>query len=325
MRAVIVREFGGPEVMRVEDIEPLRPGPGDVVVRIRAAGVNPVDAYVRTGTYARKPALPYVPGGDGAGEVEGVGPDITAFKPGDRVYVANDNVALLGAGTYAEQARCAQAMVHRLPAGVSFAQGAAVGVPYATAYQALFGRAAARPGETVLVHGATGGVGLAAVQLARAHGLHVIGTGGSDEGLTLLREQGVELAVDHAAPDYLTEVKAATGRRGVDIVLEMAAHINLDNDLAVVARRGRVVIIGSRGRIEIDPRRTMGPDASILGMALFNVPPAELSAMHLALVAGLENGTLRPLVGREFPLAEAPRAHEAVLGTRARGKIVLTT
>lgn len=323
MRAVLVRAFGGPEVLRVEDVEAMTPGSADVIVRVRACGVNPVDTYVRTGTYARKPSLPYVPGGDGAGEVEAVGSAVRGFTPGDRVYIANDNIALLGAGTYAEQARCAPAMLHRLPSRVSFAQGAAIGVPYATAYRSLFMRAGARAGDTVLVHGATGGVGIAAVQLARAHGLRVIGTGGTADGLALLLEQGVDLALNHTETDYLSAVMSATDGRGVDIVLEMAAHINLDRDLGVLARGGRVVIIGSRGRVEIDPRQTMGRDAAILGMTLFSVTPAELAAIHMALVAGLENATLQPMVGREWSLAEAPQAHEAVLTTRARGKMVL--
>lgn len=319
----MVREFGAPEVMRVEDVASLTPGTDDVIVRVRAAGVNPVEAYARTGTYARKPQLPYVPGGDGAGEVEAVGSGVKGFKPGDRVYIANDNVALLGAGTYAEQARCSPAMLHRLPERASFAQGAAIGVPYATAYRSLFMRAGARAGETVLVHGATGGVGIASVQLARAHGIRVIGSGGSSEGLALLRGQGVDLAVNHNEPDYLSAVMAVTEGRGVDVVLEMAAHINLDKDLGIVAKGGRIVIIGNRGRVEIDARQAMSRDAAVLGMTLFNVTPTELAAIHQALVAGLDNGTLQPIIGRELPLAEAPRAHEAVLTSRAHGKIVL--
>src|SRR5262245_29006572 len=262
MRAIVVREFGGPSVMKLDDVDTPKPGANDVVVRVRAAGVNPVDAYARTGHYARKPPLPYTPGSDGAGEVESVGANVSGLRAGDRVYIAGDNVALLGAGTYAEYALCSPAMVHRLPARISFAQGAAMGVPYLTAYRSLFIRANARPGETVLVHGATGGVGIASVQLARAHGMRVSGSGGTDKGLQLLRSQGVELAVNHRETGYLDAVMQATGGRGVDLVLEMAAHINLDKDLGVLARNGRVVIIGSRGRVEIDPRQTFARDAA---------------------------------------------------------------
>src|SRR5262245_11313512 len=164
MRAIVVREFGPADVMKLETVPTPSPGPKQVLVRIRAAGVNPVETYIRAGTYARKPSLPYTPGADGAGLVESVGADVQTFKHGDHVYIAGDNVtAVAGAGTYAEYAVCSEAMVHRLPPQVSFDQGAAMGVPYGTAYRALFMKAAAKPGETVFVHGATGGVGTAAV------------------------------------------------------------------------------------------------------------------------------------------------------------------
>lgn len=323
MRAILVREFGGPDVMRLENVPTPKPGPSDVLVKVRAAGVNPVEAYIRAGTYARKPAVPFIPGADGAGEVESVGSEVTDFKRGDRVYIAGDNVSVAGAGTYAEYALCSRAQLHRLPPRVSFGQGAAMGVPYATAYRALFIRANARPADTVLVHGATGGVGIAAVQIAHAHGMRVIGSGGTERGLELVREQGAEVVVNHREPSYLDEVMRATSGRGVDVVLEMAAHINLDKDLTVLAPHGRVVVIGNRGRVEIDPRQTMGRDAAILGMTLFNADPAELASIHAALVAGLANGSLNPVVAREMPLADAPHAHEAIMEPGALGKIVL--
>jgi NADPH2:quinone reductase len=323
MRSIRVHEFGGPEVMRLESVQDLKPGANQALVRIRAAGVNPVDAYVRTGTYARKPALPYTPGSDGAGEIEAVGADFKAFGRGDRVYIAGFGANAGGAGTYAEYALCTADQLYRLPKRASFAQGAALGVPYATAYQALFHRAQARPAETVLVHGATGGVGIAAVQLAHARGLTVVGSGGTENGLKTVREQGADVVVNHTAPNYLDEIKAATGGRGVDVVIEMAAHVNLDKDLSLLAPKGRIVVVGNRGRVEIDARQAMGRDAAILGMTLFNASPAEVVSIHAALIAGLENGTLNPVIGREMPLADAARAHEAVMGSGALGKIVL--
>jgi NADPH2:quinone reductase len=323
MRAILVREFGGPDVLRLENVPTPKLGPADILVRLRAAGVNPVETYIRAGSYARKPVPPFIPGADGAGDVEAVGSEITDLKRGDRVYVAGDNISVAGAGTYAEYALCTRAMLHRLPPHVSCSQGAALGVPYATAYRALFIRAAARPAETVFVHGATGGVGLAAVQLARAHGIRVVGSGGTERGLQLVRDQGADAVVNHREPNYLDEVMRATDGRGVDVVLEMAAHINLDKDLTVLAPHGRVVVVGNRGRVEIDPRQTMGRDAAILGMTLFNAGPAELVSIHAALVAGLANRSLNPVVGREMPLADAPRAHEAIVEPGALGKIVL--
>src|SRR5205814_88490 len=229
-----------------------RPGLGQVLVLMHAIGVNPVETYIRAGTYARLPELPYTPGNDGAGVVEQVGADVSEFKAGDRVYTAGSVT-----GAYAEFALCKKEQVHPLPANVSFAQGAAMGTPYATAYRGLFQRADAKPGETVLVHGASGGVGTAAVQLARARGLRAFGTAGSDEGRKLVREQGADEVFDHRAPEHFIQIMNATGGRGVDVILELLANVNLGKDLTILAKGGRVAIIGSRGRVEIDPRDVM--------------------------------------------------------------------
>jgi NADPH2:quinone reductase len=313
-----VQEFGGPEQLRLEEISDPQPASGQVLVRVHAVGVNPVDVYIRTGNHAVKPELPYTPGMDGAGVVEAVGEGVTRVKTGDRVYVAGSQ-----SGTYAELTLCDEQQVHPLPASLSFAQGAGVGVPYATAYRALFLRAHAMPGETVFVHGATGGVGLAAVQLARAAGMRVIGTGGTEEGRQLALSEGAHAVLDHRGENYLEELSEMTGGRGVDVVLEMLANVNLNKDLEIVAKKGRVVVIGSRGPVEINPRFTMARDASILGLSLVNATREELSSIHAALVAGLENGTLRPVVGREMALSDAAAAHQAVMEPGAHGKIVL--
>ncbi len=318
MKAIRVHEFGGPEVLRLEEVPTPQPGRGEVLVRIHATGVNPVETYIRAGTYARLPERPYTPGNDGAGVIEQVGPDANEFKPGDRVYTAGSF-----SGTYAEFALCKSEQVHRLPEKVSFAQGAAMGTPYATAYRGLFQRGQAKPGETVLVHGASGGVGTAAVQLARACGLRVLGTAGSDEGDKLARKQGAHEMFDHRAPEHFEQILKATNGRGVDVIVEMLANVNLGKDLTILAKNGRVVIIGSRGSVEINPRDTMQRDADIRGMVLPNTSPAEMASIHAALVAGLENGSLRPVIGKEFPLSEAAQAHRAVMEPGAFGKIVL--
>jgi NADPH:quinone reductase len=323
MKAIRVHEFGGPAVLTLEDIPDPTPAAGEVVVRVWAAGVNPVDAYMHSGTYARKPPLPYTPGQDGAGEIQSVGAGVDEFTPGDRVYISGVGATAAGAGTYAEFARCVPSQLHRLPTRVSFGQGAALGVPYCTAYRALFQRAAARPGETVLVHGATGGVGIAAVELAHARGLTVIGSGGTEKGLAAVRAHGADLTVNHREAGYTEAIMQATGGRGVNLIVEMAAHVNLDRDLALLAKHGRVVVVGNRGRVEIDARQAMGRDAAILGMTLFNATEVDLVEIHAALVHGLESGTLNPVVGRELPLADAARAHEAVMEPGALGKIVL--
>ena len=323
MKAIRVREYGGAAVLKLEDVPDPKAGAGEVVVRVRAAGVNPVDAYIATGTYPRKPPLPYTPGQDGAGEVQSVGAGVTEFAPGDRVYICGVGNTVAGAGTYAELALCTPSQLHRLPARVSFGQGAALGVPYYTAYRALFQRAHAVPGETVLVHGATGGVGIATVELAHARGLVVIGSGGTDAGLAAAREHGADVVVNHRQSGYTDEIMKATGGKGVNLIIEMAANINLDRDLGMLAKYGRVVVVGNRGKTEIDARQAMGRDAAILGMTLFNVTETEFVEIHAGLIAGLANGTLNPVVGREIALAEAPRAHEAVMEPGALGKIVL--
>jgi len=326
MRAIVVRQHGGPEVLKLEELRDPKPGPNQVVVRLRAVGVNPVDVYIRSGAYARTPTLPFIPGSDAAGEIESVGSNVQEFAEGDRVFVhgtAAEHTSGHHGGAYADRAVCAVDQINTLPANVTFAQGAAMGVPYATAYRALIHRGGVRPGDTVLVHGATGGVGLAAVQIAHAHGVRVFGTGGTDRGLLAVRESGAEVVANHRAPKYLDDLMAASGGRGVDVIIEMAAHLNLDKDLGLLAPRGRVVVVGNRGRVEIDPRQAMGRDAAILGMTLFNVSDVEMKSINAYLVAGLANGTLKPVVGREFPLADAGKAQDAVMESGALGKIVL--
>lgn len=318
MKAIRVEEFGGPENLRLREVPDLKPTPGQVVVRMRAAGVNPVDTYIRAGAYPRKPALPYTPGTDGAGTVESIGAGVTRVAIGDRVYTAGSL-----SGTYAELSLCEERSVFRLPANASFAQGAAIHVPYGTAYRALFHRAKAQPGEVVLIHGASGGVGTAAVQLARAAGLCVIGTVGSDRGKKLALAQGAHEVLDHKAPNHFEQALTLTQGRGLDVILEMLANVNLGRDLGILAPRGRVVVIGNRGSIEINPRDAMTRDGSILAMSLWNASPDELFSIHSALIAGLENHSLRPVIGQEIPLADAARAHVAVMQPGAYGKIVL--
>jgi NADPH:quinone reductase len=311
MKAIRVHQFGDPEVMRLEEVPNPKAGHGQVTVRVKAAGVNPVEAYVRSGNYARKPALPYTPGTDAAGIAGSVGEGVTRVKVGDRVYTHGTI-----SGAYAELALCEETQVHPLPSSVAFAQGAALGIPYATAYRALFQRAKVIPGETVLVHGASGGVGVAAVQFAHAAGLNVIGTAGTERGRKLVAEQGAHRVLDHHAPNYLDGITA-------DVIIEMLANANLGKDLTVLAPHGRVVIVGSRGTVEINPREAMARDAEILGMVLFNASEQELAEAHAAIVAGLQRGELRPVVGRELALAEASRAHQLVMEPGSYGKIVL--
>jgi NADPH2:quinone reductase len=318
MKAIRVHQFGGPEQLKLDEIPTPVPSEGQVLVRVRAVGVNPYDTYMRAGTYAIKPHLPYTPGSDAAGLVEAVGPGVTKVKSGDRVYTAQTLT-----GAYAQYTLALEDQVHRLPENISFEQGAAVWVPYGTAYHALHHFAAARAGETLLVHGASGGVGTAALQLGRAIGLTVFGTAGTDKGLDLVKREGAHQAFNHAKAGYQDEIMKATSGRGVDVILEMLANVNLGADLKMLALHGRVIVIGSRGDVTITPRDLMTRRASIRAFTLWAAQPAEVAEIHAGIIAGLENATLRPVVGKQLPLAEAARAHKEVLEPGSSGKIVL--
>jgi NADPH2:quinone reductase len=330
MQAIVIRQFGGPEVMKVE--EAVTPGvkSGTVLVRLHAIGVNPVDTYIRAGAYGSFQGA-FTPGYDGAGVIEAVG-DLTpadvarGLAVGRRVYVARppvDSAPGVFTGTYAQYVLTDAAGVHPLPDKISFAQGAGVGTPYGTAWRALFQRASARAGQTVLVHGASGGVGLAAVQIARAAGMVVIGTAGTPEGLEIVRSNGAAFAANHRDAGYLKQIKAFTGGRGPDVILEMLANVNLQKDLDIIAKFGVVVVIGSRGSLDFAPRGTMAKDASVVGMSLRNAPLGDFAQMHAAVGAGLATGIYTPIVSLELPLAEAARAHARVLEPAVHGKIVL--
>jgi NADPH:quinone reductase len=318
VKAIRVREFGPPDVLALEDVPTPEAAAGQVLVRVHATGVNPYDTYMRSGSYAIKPPLPYTPGSDAAGTIESVGSGVTRVKRGDRVYTANTL-----SGAYAQYALALESQVHPLPERASFSQGAGVWVPCGTAYHALRHFADARGGETVLIHGASGGVGVAAVQIARALGLVVLGTAGTQPGLDLARREGAHQVFDHRQPGYLDAILAATGGRGVDVILEMLANVNLGADLKLLAANGRVIVIGSRGDVTITPRDLMRRRASIRAFTLWDTTATEEREIHTALVAGLENGTLRPIVGKELPLAQAAQAHKDVLAPGAFGKIVL--
>lgn len=317
MKAIRVHQFGDPSVLKLEEVPQPAPAAGQLLVRLHAIGVNPVETYQRSGS---NPAikLPWTPGMDAAGVVEALGSNVTRFTVGDRVYTS-DTVT----GAYAQFTICDANAVHLLPQRLSFSQGAAVNIPYATAYRALFQRAHARAGETVLIHGASGGVGVAATQIARAAGLIVLGTAGTDAGRKLVTEQGAHHVVSHRDAGYLQQILDLTGGRGADVILEMLANVNLAKDLTLLSRNGRVIVIGSRGNVEITPRELMRREADIRGLMLFNATEVELASIHAALGAGFENGTLTPVVGREMPLADAAKAHVAVLEPGAYGKIVL--
>lgn len=318
MKAIVVHEYGEPEVMKVEDVPIPEPSGSQVLVKVEAAGVNPVDTYLRTGIHAHAPKLPYTPGKDAAGFVESAGNEVSKFKPGDRVYTADSLT-----GTYAEYSLCNENQLGRLPENVSFEQGAGVWTPYATAYRALFQKADAKQGETVLIHGASGGVGGAAIQWAKNVGLTVIGTASSDEGKDLVTQHGADAVFDHTDEDHFGDVWEYTDGKGVDVIIEMLANVNLERDFEALGMFGRIVVVGNRGSIQFTPRLAMTKDATIYGMSLFNSSQAARDEIHSAIFDGLSQGFLKPHVSRAFSLEEAPLAHHEVIESKALGKIVL--
>ncbi|XP_074731845.1 quinone oxidoreductase isoform X2 [Strix uralensis] len=286
MRAVRVFEFGGPEVLKLQS-NVLIPDPKEnqVLIKVHACGVNPVETYIRSGNYARKPALPYTPGSDVAGVIESVGEHVTAFKKGDRVFTI-DTIS----GGYADYAVAAANRVFPLPDKLDFRQGAAIGIPYFTAYRALVQKGRAKAGESVLVHGASGGVGIATCQIARAYGLKVLGTAGTEEGMNLVLRNGAHQVFNHREANYIDKIK----------------------------------VVGCRGPIEINPRDTMSKESSIIGVSLFLATEEERRACAAAVLAGVEAGWLSPAVGCGYALGRAAEAHADIIGgAGAAGKVVL--
>ncbi len=323
MRAVRVHKFGGPEELKLEEVPDPVAGPGEILLKIEAIGINPLDTYIRSGVHAICPPLPYTPGGDAAGTVILAGEGVIEFSAGDRVYMA----AAAGGhfdGAMAEMAAVATSEIFHLPENSSFAEGAALGVPYATAYYGLHLRGQAQPGQTVFIHGASGAVGSATVQMARALGLKVIGSAGSQKGCRLVLEQGAHHVLNHLGDGYLDELGSLTGGKGPDLIVEMLANVNLARDLDVVARYGRIVIVGNRGEITINPRTAMMKNVDVVGLALFNASDEQTQLIHAGLRAGLESGILKPVIGRTMALEEAVASHEAVLEPGAFGKIIVT-
>lgn len=314
----MINEFGGPDVLGLAEVETPSPADGQVLVRVKAAGVNPVDTYIRSGIHAVKPKLPYTPGKDGAGVVEAVGPGVLRFAPGDRVYIADTLT-----GSYAEYVLCREDQLGRLPENVSFEAGAGVFTPYATSYRALFQKAGAKIGETILVHGASGGVGIAAVQWAKSAGMRVIGTASSEKGRELATANGADAVFDHSDAGHYAAIMEATAGKGCDVVLEMLANVNLENDFAALAKFGRIVVIGSRGSLEFTPRLAMTKEATILGMSLFNAAPHEMAEIHRAIEDGLQSGVVAPVISETFALGDAAAAHREVIEGKSLGKIVL--
>lgn len=322
MKAIHINEFGGPEQLKLADVTLPQVGAHEVGVTLYAAGVNPSDIYTATGTYAVKPTLPYTPGNDGAGIVTEIGEAVTHIAVGDRVFVAGGQSRVF-TGTFAEQIVCDASSVHRLPENTTFEQGAALGVPAFTAYRALVGRANVQAGQMVLIHGASGAVGLIAVQIAKHLGATVIGTASRAEGKALVQEAGADVVLDHITEETIQSVLDVTDGKGPDVIIEFLANANLQTDLLVVKKRGIIVVIGNRGDITINPRLMMQKECDVRGMVLWNVTADEYAELVTGVTELLEQRAFTPIIGKVFPLAEAATAFAEVSDGASNGKVIV--
>ncbi|KAI1706047.1 zinc-binding dehydrogenase domain-containing protein [Ditylenchus destructor] len=308
MRAAVVRQFGAAENILVESGVPI-PTVDDkqILVQVHSAGVNPVDTYIRSGTYAALPSLPYTPGREGAGIISKVGTNVKNLKVGDRVWF-NQPIT----GSTAQFALTNAELTYPLSERLSFSQAATLGIAFMTAYKALFDKAGAQAGQSLLIHGISGGVGLAASQLAKAHGLRVAGTSSTQQGSKLARQNGAQDVFNHGQENYIAEIKEKFPN-GFDIILEMLANVNLAKDIDLVANHGRIVVIGNRGSIEINPRALMSKEALIIGVMLGLSTTEEYQRIAERLNALIEAGHVSPYVGQHFPLEQIAQAHYAVI------------
>lgn len=321
IRGILVKQFGGPDVLEyVNDISrPSEPVGSQILVRVKSAGVNPVDTYVRSGSYQRLPSLPYCPGYDGAGIVEAIGKEVTKFQVGDRVYWCR-----CVDGSYKELTLTDEMYTFPLHDTLSFQQGAAIGIPYLTAYRALVTKARLKAGETVLVHGASGAVGIASCQTAKHLGAVVIGTAGTEAGMQAVLQNGASTVANHREPGYTDKIKTD---KGIDVIVENLANVNIDKDIELAGLDGRIAVVGCRGKAEIALRAAMLKEVSVQGIYLGKSSQSDYSEMGAFMSQGQADGWLRPLIGQEYPLQQAADAHVEVMAHRisVSGKIVLNT
>jgi len=317
---VRINKFGGPEVLEIEECNIPSPEPREILIKVEAIGINPVETYIRAGTHY-KPNLPLTPGHDASGVIHQIGRDVKNFKVGERVYTSQTLT-----GAYAQYTLTSETGVHKLPEHFTFEQGAAINTPYATAYHAIFQIGRATEGETILVHGASGGVGIACIQLAKSKKLVIIGTAGSEEGLQFVQNLGAHHVLNHRDENHFEKIMKITNNKGVDVVVEMLANVNLAKDLKILAERGRCLIVGSRGPIEIDPRDTMAKRSEILGVALGKATAEEKTIIHQNLYQLFLSNDLNPIISYRYKLSEVAKAHHQIINppsTGILGKLIL--
>ena len=322
MRAIVVDRFLEPHELTVREAPEPAPGRGQLLVDVKAAGCNFFDILMCRGTYQVKPPFPFVPGAEIAGVVAAVGEGVRGFAPGDRVFASS------GLGGFAERALVPAGGAWRLPYAMSFAEGAALPIVYPTSYAGLVHRAALQPGETLLVHAAAGGVGVAAVQIGKALGARVIATAGGADKLEIARREGADVLVDYNQEDFVARVMEETGGKGADVIYDSVGGEVFEKSLKCIAWNGRLLVIGfAGGEIpSVKLNRILLKNIAVVGLhwgAYAKFEPARIPETMQALLALHDKGAIRPEIYRSYPLAEAGAALLALGSRETFGKVVL--
>jgi NADPH:quinone reductase len=323
MRAALCKSLGGPETLVVEEVPPPPLGAGQVRIDIHAAGVNFADILLISGQYQDRPSLPFIPGMEVGGVVREVAQGVTRLKPGDRV------LASVGRGGYAEEVVAEAEIVHRIPDAMDFVTAAGFPVAYSTSHGAFEWRARLKPGETVLVLGASGGVGLTAVEIAKAMGARVIAAAGGAEKLAVAERAGAEHLIDYTREDLRERVKTITGGRGVDVVYDPVGGDAFDQSLRSIAWEGRIIVIGfAAGRIpQIPANLVLVKNIDVIGFfwgSYRRHKPQLMAQSYEQLFRWFEQGKLKPHVSHRLPLAQVAEALNLLKTRKSTGKVVLT-
>ena len=322
MKAVLCRQHGLPDTLELADLPSPEPGPGQVTIAVKAAGVNFPDTLIIQNKYQFKPALPFSPGGELAGTIVAVAPDVKGFAPGQNV------IAFTGWGAFAEVVAADASKLIPIPPGVPFDIAASFVMTYGTSYHALKDRAALKAGESLLVLGAAGGVGLAAVELGKALGARVIAAASSEEKLAVCREHGADETINYSTEDLRERIKALTDGKGVDVVYDPVGGDYSEAALRSMAWRGRFLVVGfANGEIpKIPLNLTLLKGCSIVGVFWGDYTrrePKNNARDLMELVTMMQAGTLKPLVSARYPFEKAADALNAVMQRKVTGKIVL--
>lgn len=329
MKAVVLREYGAPDLLKLQEVSRPKAENSEVLVKVNAAGINPVDVHLREGAFMTLPPLPRILGKEVAGIIEEVGPAVTSFKVGDRVACC-----LPRDGGYAEYVTCPEKNLIHLSDKLTFSQGATLFVAYFIAFRALITKCKIRKGEKLLVHGGSGGVGIASIQIAKAKGLTVFGTASSKHGLEVMRKAGADHVFNHKEKGYLLKTFAGTGTEGFDVIVENCADENLGKDFTVLAKGGRIAVIGMKGThktapdkqkgVSVNPRSLIYTEGQIHGVNLVAMTQEEFDQIRNDVVKGVNEGWLNPIISKEFRLSQVAQAHKYLFsGSGAQGKVVL--